>query len=291
MENLRKYKVKFFSITNKLIIFKNYTISYFFSRFGNNLQQIAIGLLYTNQNKGNFYFHNHKYIENFSIINNKFSSFFSVFKKHYRFFYFSENKDFPEFKLNVDYVYKNIENVFKSQIKPRIKFLQDIDISNETLVIHIRSGDIFYLPINSYHQNPINYYLDIISKFDDILIVTSSEMNNPACNELLKLKKVRIQTSSLENDFNTLSNATNLCTSGVGTFPIAAAMVSDKLRNFYYSNLYSREHLNPEMILNPNVEHHKYKIHDEYSEKYSNSTDFKKLILDKSIKISKAQTL
>ncbi len=287
MDNIKKYKVKFLTFTNKLILFSNYSISYFFSRFGNNLQQIAIGILYANKNKGNFYLKNFEYIENFSIINNKFSNFFSFFKKYYRFFYFSENKDFPKNGLNTTYVNDNIEKVFKSQIQPRIKFLNNLYIDNKTLVIHVRSGDIFQLPISSYYQNPLNYFLKVIAEYDEVLIVTSSEINNPVCKELLRLDKVRLQTSSVENDFNTLSNATNLCTSGVGTFPIAAALVSNKLKNFYYSNLYSLEHLNPEMILNPNVDHHKYLIQDRYKKQYSQSSDFKSLILDKTIKVMK----
>jgi len=48
-------------------------------------------------------------------------------------------------------------------------------------------------------------------------------------------------------------NSINLTSSGVGTFPIMAASMSHKLKNFYFSNLYSNEHLNPELLLYKNI--------------------------------------
>ena len=47
-------------------------------------------------------------------------------------------------------------------------------------------------------------------------------------------------------------NAENLATSGVGTFPIAAALCSSKLKNLYYSDIYFNHHLNPELVRNVN---------------------------------------
>ncbi len=287
MKFIKKYRVRLLNILNKFIIFNNFSISYFFSRFGNNLQQIAIGIIYSGTKNGNFYLKKFPYIRDFSLINNKFHDSFSFLKKSFRFFYFHENPDFPTRRSFEKIVYKNIENVFKKEIAPRLEFLEELQISVDTLVIHIRSGDIFELPISSYYQNPINYYLQIIEKYSDVLIVTSEELNNPVCNELLNIDKVRIQTSTMENDFNTLSSAKNLATSGVGTFPIAAALVSKNLKNFYYTNLFSTEHLNPDMIINTQVIHHKYLIDKSFKQIYKNTQDFENLLLDKSIEIKK----
>ena len=60
--------------------------------------------------------------------------------------------------------------------------------------------------------------------------------------------KFEIQSTTLDNDFNTLLGAKNLATSGVGTFVIAAALMSENLKNFYFSNLYLKRGLNPEML-------------------------------------------
>ncbi len=285
--NLKKYRVRILSILNYFILFKNYSINYFFSRFGNNLQQIAIGILYSKSIGGNFFLRNFPLINDFAIINNQSHNLFSYLKKHYRFFYFDKEQDFPSGVLDQDFIYNNIEDVFKSEIAPRLIFKKEIEINPNTLVIHIRSGDIFEIPIKSYFQNPINYYTKIIEEFNDVLIITSKEQNNPICHELLKNKKVRIQSSSMEDDFNTLSNATNLATSGVGTFPIAAALVSNKLKNLYYTNLFSKEHLNPIMVKNSRVNHHIYKIEIDYEDKYEKITNIQELILDNNIRVSK----
>jgi hypothetical protein len=118
-------------------------------------------------------------------------------------------------------------------------------------------------------------------------VVTSEEQNNPVIKVLLRNSKVKLQTSSLENDFNLLANARNLATSGVGTFPIAAALLSTKLKNFYYTNLFSEEHLNPKMLINNQVIHHLYTVDDNYKDKYLVTEDLKSLILDENINIYK----
>ena len=47
---------------------------------------------------------------------------------------------------------ENIESVFKQEIYKNIDFLEEKNIDDESLVIHIRSGDIFSLPIKNYYQ-------------------------------------------------------------------------------------------------------------------------------------------
>ena len=162
-----------------------------------------------------------------------------------------------------------------------------MQIPEDTLVIHIRSGDIFYKPILSYFQNPINYYKTLIQNYEKVILVTSAEKNNPVVRELLKETKVTIHSTTLQEDFNILFNAINLATSGVGTFPIAAALLSNKLRNFYYTDLYSDEHLNPKMVTNKRVNHFKYKVEEGYKEKYLSEEKIDKLILNDCINVDK----
>ena len=282
----KKYKVTIWKYTNKIIFFKNFSISYFFSRFGNNLQQIAIGIIYSNLMNGNFYSPEHTYIKKFCVKNNKIHSLFFFFKKFYRFFYFYENSDLPK-KLDEEVVINNIQPIFKKYIEPNIKFLDNLDLDPNLLVIHVRSGDIFENKKHDYYQNPINYYRKIINDFEKILVVTSADKKNPICEFLATHKKVKIQSSTFENDFNTLYNATNLATSGVGTFPIAAAMMSKKLKNFYFSNLYLKEHLNPEMLIDKNINTHQFLIDSSYTKSYKEVTNFKNLILDNNIEVKR----
>jgi hypothetical protein len=43
--------------------------------------------------------------------------------------------------------------------------------------------------------------------------------------------------------------AKNLASSGTGTFAVAAGLCSSNLNNFYCTNLYLDEHLNPGMLM------------------------------------------
>ena len=286
MKFFSKYRVRILQFLNHFIFIDNYSISYYFSRFGNNLQQIAVGILYSQRISGNFYVQKHPLVKNFSIINNQIANYFFVLKKHYRFFYFKEKKDFPKY-IDASYIENNIEDTFKSYLRPNIPFLKELQIPEDTLVIHIRSGDIFYKPILSYFQNPINYYKTLIQNYEKVILVTSAEKNNPVVRELLKETKVTIHSTTLQEDFNILFNAINLATSGVGTFPIAAALLSNKLRNFYYTDLYSDEHLNPKMVTNKRVNHFKYKVEEGYKEKYLSEEKIDKLILNDCINVDK----
>ena len=287
MNFLTKHSVKIFKVINPLLLLKNYTLNYYFSRFGNNLQQIAIGVLYSKIHKGNFYSPPHEHIKEFSVINNEIFDKFSLFKKRYRFFYFHDKKDFAGKKLKSEDVINNIQKTFKEHIRKNIKFLKDHPIDEDTLVIHIRSGDIFIDKKKDYYQNPINFYIEIMKEYKKVVVVTSEDKLNPICSELEKISKVTFQTLSMETDFNILYNSKNLATSGVGTFPIAAALLSKELNNFYYTNLYLDEHLNPKMLKDSKIVHHKYNINSSYIYEYEKQVDIKNLILDKSIEVQK----
>ena len=96
----------------------------------------------------------------------------------------------------------------------------------------------------------------MIEEYQKVILVTSKEKNNPVIETLLKENKVTLHTSTTVEDFNILFNAVNLASSGVGTFPIAAALLSQKLENFHYTNLFSEEHLNPKMLISEKIIHH-----------------------------------
>jgi hypothetical protein len=252
-------------IVNLLMPFQNFAIYEKYGRTGNNLQQVALASLYTKARDANFYYHEDEFFNTFKIINNNISSNFEIFKKKYDFYFFTDKQKYittyPLNKISEKYIYQNMESVFKDIIKPNLKFLKLINISDETLVIHIRSGDIFEKnKYPGYIQNPIDYYIPLISKYKNCLIVTDKKQNNPVIPLLLKFDNVKMQSSDEFTDFNTLYSAKNLATSGVGTFPIAAALLSNKLENFYYSDYYLKEHLNPDMLTSKSINHYKIKI-------------------------------
>ena len=278
---------------------KNFTIESFRGGFGNNCQQIALGIIHSQKTNSNFYITGHKRINDFKIVNNPFSHLLRKKKHLSRFYYFdptSEDKriDYP---LNAGFkydTYQEINNVFKNTIYQNINFKDLINIPDDQLVIHIRSGDIFTFDKTNYLQNPIVYYLDLIKKFNKTIIVTDSANNssdkfteNPVIKSLKKLDNVEIQSNGFVKDFNTLLSAPNLASSGVGTFVIAAALMSHRLKNFYCSDLYFRHHLNPGMLKNIPVTTYTFKNYKKIGSIWRNSSDDVQSMISKKVSISK----
>ena len=282
--NLSRFGPRLSFVLNKFIPTRNYSLTHFTGdhtnmvSFATHVQQLTLGALYSNLNNYNFYSKAHPYIEDFSIINNNLSSYFSFFKKRYRFFYFdrpetnyfkrkdyfsNNENDFP-IKESEKKVYINsFHNFNKDYLYHKLLIKKDLDIGEDTLVIHIRTGDIFYNDWHSlYSQNPLSYYLKISQDYKKVLVVSGKENNNPVIDLLKNYNKFSFQSSTFIDDFNVLLNAKNLATSGVSGFPLSAALMSQKLKNFYHSDLYLKEHLNPEMLNKKEINIHSYKILD-----------------------------
>ena len=229
--------------------FSNIAID-FYGGFGNNLQQVALAIMYCKKYEKNLILKEHKQIKNFNYFGNSILKRFTHQTFEGRFFYYgSKNSknyliDEPLMFRDYDFYHNNFHLTLKNIVKPKLNFISNIDLDSDLLVIHIRNME----GHPDYVQNPISYYLKLFEIYEKILIVT----DNPCLKLIEKLKsfkKLDVQSTSLENDFNTLVSATNLATSGVGTFSIAAAMMSKNLENIYFSNFFLDRHLNPRMLL------------------------------------------
>lgn len=305
MKSLTKYKPKIKSKINRFIFTKNYEVSYFkggFESFGNNIQQIALAITYCNLYGYNFYLENHPYINDFKVVNNNFFENFSKIRRSYRFFYFDkpitnfyqrkdyfnkDENDFPIFEGQLSYYVENLHETVQKFIKPNLKIYKKINLGEDTLVIHIRSGDIFELNWHSmYVQNPLSYFKMLIEMYKKTIVVTS-DFKNPVIEILSKLKNVTIVSGNFIDDINILLNAKNLASSGVGTFVVAAALLSNSISRFYCSQYYLNEHLNPEMLKN-NIEINKFYIENyiEIGDFLKNSENINKIISDE-IKVRK----
>ena len=95
--------------------------------------------------------------------------------------------------------------------------------------------------------------MNLVDEYAKIIVVTEPDNYNPIVDELKKINKVSIQSSSIAEDFSTLLRTKNLASSGTGTFAVAAALCSNNLKNFYCSDLYLDEHLNPEMLFDSDI--------------------------------------
>lgn len=292
-----KYRLKlikkvFERTYNFLVPFENYGINKNFGRLGNNLQQIALAVLYVNKYLKNFYYEESNFIKRIDIVNDNRSNKFRNITKKYEFYNFNEKEPFksdpPLNEITSEFINSNIQKVFIETIKPNLKFLRQVKIPDNTLVIHIRSGDIFEKDkYPEYVQNPIGYYLDLLKKYKFAIVVTDKSRNNPVIPKLLQLPNVTIQSGEMYEDFNTLFSAKNLATSGVGTFPIAAALMSTNLENLYYSDIHLSNHLNPKMIISKKVKHHVYSFNNYIKVgNWKNSKENLQMMLSEDIKIN-----
>lgn len=218
------------------------TIESWFGRLGNNIQQISNAIYFCKTNNINFYPTYHPLINLNKILFGEDRNISNRF-----FFYDGIEKDFecdPQ-KLNLER-----REICLKYITPNFNFYIQDAFDEDVVVIHIRAGDVFWQnPPNTYVQNPLSFYLKIIEKFK-LAIVVTEDKNNIIIENLKKHPKVIIQNSSIQNDFATLMRAKNLVSSGVGTFSVAAALCSTNVINFYCSNLFLEEHLNPNMLKN-----------------------------------------
>ena len=120
------------------------------------------------------------------------------------------------------------------------------------VVIHLRSGDVRGLDNPYYITNPLCFYRQIARQYRYATVVTEPGGEHPLLQSIASLFCEAIVVSgTAQDDFGLLCNATHLVSSGVGTFVMAAALLSRDLRVFHCTDLFQVEHLNPRMI-NPN---------------------------------------
>lgn len=243
----------------------------FTGRLGNNIQQVAIGIMYAEYTKDTFeQTLDHEIIKKFSVsfgntnanICNSFFGYTPLMHCGIKQGVTPPNSGIYNV-FTIDYVYDNMKRIIDNYVTPNLNISKEI-IDDKTLVIHIRSGDIFcesHIACN-YIQNPLWFYLNIIKDYSDVLVITEPDTCNPIIGELKKIKKVRIQSTSVKQDFSTLVCSKNLVLSGIGTFGAAAALISNNLKNLYVSNLYIDEHLNYKMLKNSNVNIHIQELED-----------------------------
>ena len=152
-----------------------------------------------------------------------------------------------------------MQRICRDYIAPNLILPEKDPIGDDTIVMHLRSGDNYHRifdPPTNYITNPLIFYLNLIESFDKCILITEQDRENPIVHELSKIDKVQIQSSTVEDDFATLMNAENVALSGVGTFAMAAALCSTTLKNLYTTDLLLTEHLNYTMLYNTNVDVH-----------------------------------
>ena len=237
-----------------------YSVSQWSGRLGNNIQQVANAIMLAEYTKSTFSQSlDHEIVDKFSI---KFGE--NLDSGSGRFYSWEPlvhcekgiREGGNEIGLDVGYIYKNIKRVCETYISPHLKIPHKEVLGEDTVVLHLRSGDNYHRvfdPPTNYVPNPLIFYLNLIESFDNCIVITEPDKENPIVHELMKIDKVKIQSSTVAEDFATLMNSENIALSGVGTFAIAAALCSNSLKNLYTTDLLLTEHLNYSMLFNTDV--------------------------------------
>ena len=188
--------------------------------------------------------------------------------------------------LDVDHIFFNMQRICRDYIAPNLKLPQKDPIGDDTIVMHLRSGDNYHRifdPPTNYIPNPLIFYLNLIESFDKCILITEPDRENPIVHELKKIDKVQIQSSTVADDFATLMSAKNVALSGVGTFAMAAALCSSQIESLYTTDLLLTEHLNYTMLYNTNVNVHVMELPDYLSVfpcSWMNTEEQRKFILE-----------
>jgi len=253
------------------------TISHWYGRLGNNIQQICNAIMFSKLSGDGFFSPPHELIDQITFDYEK-----RTMVRSGRFFHY--NTDNKDFDMDLDYIYSNIRKVALEYVRPKLKVELLESYDNNVLVVHIRSGDIFeheHNPPHDYVPNPFSYYLNLIEDYDKVIVVTEPDNYNPIVGELKKNSKVTVQSLSVAKDFSTLLRAKNIASSGTGTFAIAAALCSTNVENFYCSNMYLDEHLNPDMLLGSDINVYMMNLDNYIQPKtWKNNEEQRKFILE-----------
>jgi hypothetical protein len=127
--------------------------------------------------------------------------------------------------------------------------------SSDGVVIHLRSGDVRGLDNPYYITNPLCFYRQIARQYRYATVVTEPGGEHPLLQSIASLfYDITVVSGKAQDDFRMLCNATHLVSSGVGTFVMAAALLSRDLRVFHCTDLFQVEHLNPRMINSSQVD-------------------------------------
>jgi len=227
-------------------------INQWYGRLGNNIMQIRNALKIAKDNNTQFDSIKHPFL------NIKPISFGdNIFNKSDRFFYDDEYS--PE-------IYKLIR-----QFIPKL----NIDsLKPNTVVIHIRSGDIFSQnPHPSYVPSPFCFYTEIIEsnyKNWDIILVTEPDFKNPTVKALKEIyPKLIIQSSTLLNDFTVIYKATDVIF-GIGSFAREIVLLSENVKNVHTFRNY---------VKNTNINWKNYDCKN-YINHWKNIPEQLKLIMD-----------
>jgi len=126
--------------------------------------------------------------------------------------------------------------ILQKYVLPNFRY-NDNPHNDETLVMHIRSGDIMNTNCHSFYvQPPFSFYKKVIDEnnYKRIIIVTEPDKRNPAIQLIQNnYQNVTIQSTNLYEDVSCILNAKNFLCNSTGTFGHMLALMSKNLKKLY----------------------------------------------------------
>lgn len=228
--------------------------------FGNNIMQLAAAIFFAKCCNGNttvniannpFFRVNHtlSFSKQFDIEINDVSEVY--WNDHSQYNPINELVNIEEYKIQLQ---KNMKSVYENDIYTILNETfnfdaYDYDLSN-TLVIHLRSGDIFSLVAPNYIQCPWSYFEKILSKFNynKVIICTGfggsrEDLMNPCYYKIIEFCnnhniEVDYRLRSLSEDVYLLSHAEKIVIGGVSTFVLSCAHVNRNCKEIHYPSFF-----------------------------------------------------
>jgi hypothetical protein len=155
--------------------------------------------------------------------------------------------------LGRQYIHREAHRIARTHLLPHIRtpdagVFRGADLEN-TLVIHLRGGDVADLDNWYYITNPLHFYRTLSLEHRRVIVVREPGCRHPLLDSVLSLFEEReVVQGSVDEDFQLLRHARHLASSGVGTFALAAVLLSESIRRFHCTDVFLIEHLNPRML-------------------------------------------
>ena len=201
-------------------------ITHWYGRNGNNILQLIHAIYYAKLYEHNFVqFPTHSFLNTTQIrINQHLSDKVEV---KGAFFYLEK-----EFNLKMKDPYEP-KRLFLKFIKPIFLIHPSQKYPPEnTLFIHVRSGDIFGPnPHPGYVQPPLCYYSRVLGDFDKVVAVCEDDLN-PCVKYLKSFPHVQYESNSVTKDLAILSGIHHF-QMGLGTFGMLVYWMNEDLQTLY----------------------------------------------------------
>lgn len=287
-----------FSLQRQTIDFK---LDPWYGRLGNNIQQILIAILHAEAFRGAVeisarQLEAHALDQFFSPLHFDFSDGQPIVATYRSSFFFFDGFAFAtgnrvrlhcvtgflllQSLLSANHVRANLHRACRQYLRPYYIVNGDaLSVDESVLVLHLRGGDIADLHSSEYATNPLCYYSFLRSFHSAVVLVVEPGAEHPLFGRIREIfPDCKVISGSIKGDFELLRQARFLASSGVGTFAVAAAMLSENLKRLYCSSAYLAEHLNPSMLNRNYVEVVEFQMKD-YMDKWHHSTDRRELLL------------